>query len=110
MMETTDYVRNARRSREEDVRAMLDASAAGEEFEGQDAEDAISELPLSIEWQRHVVITLSTGGPAEWIDATVEADGSFRAEFHAVWGSESSIQPLREGDALWELVARYIEY
>jgi len=111
MNSTEDYVTGAFRSRNEDARVLLDALNAGEPTpEGDDASDAISELPLSVEVTRHVEILLSTGGPAEWIDAELYADGSIRsAEFVAVWGSDRRVSRIDETDALWTLAAQYVE-
>ena len=111
MDSTKDYVTGAFRSRNDDARALLDAQRAGEAVEGyDDATDAISELPLSIEVHRHVEILLSTGGPAEWIDAELYSDGSIRsAEFVAVWGSDRRVSRIDETDALWTLAEWYVE-
>ena len=111
MNSTEDYVTGAFRSRSEDARALLDAQRAGTPVDGyDDATDAIAELPLSIEVHRHVEILLSTGGPAEWIDAELEADGSIRsAEFVAVWGSDRRVSRIDESDALWTLAEWYVE-
>ena len=105
MSSTQDYVTGAFRSRNEDARVLLDAYAADVPTpEGDDASDVISELPLSVEMHRHVEILLSTGGPAEWIDAELEDDGSIRsAEFVAVWGSDRRASRIDETDALWSL-------
>lgn len=107
-MDTREYVSNARQSREEDARRMLDALEAGEEFEGQDADEALDELPLSVEVVRHVVIVLSTGGPHEEIDAVVDGDTMMRAHFRAGWGSDSRETRLTPNDALWTLAERYV--
>lgn len=104
-----DYVNNARNSREEDAQAMLDAVDAGEEYEGQDADEAIDELPLSVELEHHVVIVLSTGGPHEEIDVTIYGDGTIKeAKFGAYWGNNRKETRLHEGDALWTLAERYV--
>ena len=105
-----DYVNNARNSREEAAQAMLDAADAGEEYEEQDADEAIDELPLEVRAERHVVIVLSTGGPHEEIDATLYDDGTLKsATFGAYWGSDKKETQLRESDALWRLAERYVE-
>src|SRR5665647_3142828 len=111
MDSTKDYVTGAFRSRNDDARVLLDAQTAGSPVDGyDDATDAISELPLSIEVHRHVEILLSTGGPAEWIDAELESDGSIRsAEFVAVWGSDRRASRIDETDALWTLAEWYVE-
>ena len=107
---TKDYVTGAFRSRNDDLTAMLAAEAAGDEYEGDDPTERMEELPLSVELIRHVEILLSTGGPAEWIDAELEADGSIRsAEFVAVWGSDRRVTRIDETDALWALAEQYVE-
>ena len=111
MDSTKDYVTGAFRSRNDDARVLLDAQIAGKPTpEGDDASDAIAELPLSIEVHRHVEILLSVGGPAEWIDAELEADGSIRsAEFVAAWGLDRRSTRIDESDALWTLAEWYTE-
>jgi len=114
-MSTVDeYLNNAFTSRENDARDMLTASSDGAEYEGQDADDAISELPLAIDTRVHIVITLSMGGPSEQIDCEVSR-GQFgeweldRATFTVSWGFDSRTQRLYETDALYTLAERYIE-
>src|SRR5665647_3145968 len=111
MDSTKDYVTGAFRSRNDDARVLLDAQIAGKPVDGyDDAQDAIDELPLSIEVHRHVEILLSVGGPAEWIDAELYTDGSIRsAEFVAVWGSDRRSSRIDETDALWTLAEQYVE-
>lgn len=111
MSSTQDYVTGAFRSRNEDARVLLDAQTAGEPVDGyDDASDAIAELPLSIETERHVIILLSTGGPAEWIDVELYSNGEIRsAEFVAVWGSDRRATRIDETDALWTLAEQYVE-
>ena len=111
MDSTKDYVAGAFRSRNEDARVLLDASYAGSSVDGyDDAETAIDELPLSVEVERHVIIMLSVGGPAEWIDAELYEAGDIKsAEFVAVWGSERRATRIDETDALWTLAEQYVE-
>jgi len=110
MDSTKDYVTGAFRSRNDDLTAMLAAEAAGDEYEGDDPTERMEELPLSVELIRHVEILLSTGGPAEWIDAELETDGCIRsAEFVAVWGSERRVTRVAETDALWRFAERFAD-
>jgi len=111
MSSTEDYVTGAFRSRNEDARVLLDAQTAGEPVDGyDDASDAIAELPLGIDTERHVIITLSTGGPGEWIDVELDMAGDIQsAEFVAVWGSDRRVTRIDETDALWTLAEQYVE-
>lgn len=108
MSTTREYLDRAQQGRETDVQAMFDAEWNGEEYEGQPAEVALDELPLSVEIIRHVVITLSTGGPHEELDAELTADGDVRAAtFRAYWGSDRVEREVRQGSALWGLAERF---
>lgn len=113
MSAVENYVDTIFASRTADAEAMLKAELDGEEYEGQDASDAIAEFPLAIDPRVHVVITFGMGGPGDDIDCTLvrthygyELDA---ATYRAYWGSESKETRLREGDALWTLAERYIE-
>ncbi len=111
MSTADDYISNARASREEDVRALLDAEAADERTtDGEDPSDALDALPLEVAIEKHIVIVLSTGGPHEEIDAVVDDHGYvMSAAFRAVWGGDRVETPIREGDALWTLAQRFAE-
>jgi hypothetical protein len=110
MDSTEEYVTGAFRSREDDISAMFAAEKASREVEDGDPTEVMEELPLSVELKRHVEILLSTGGPAEWIDAELYADGSIAsAEFVVVWGSDRRVTVLRDSDALWRFAERFTD-
>lgn len=111
MSTPAEYVAGAFKSRTADATVMLEAFEDAEDMTGADeALTAIEEYPLEITVVRHVEILLSTGGPGEWIDVELDADGSIaRGTFVAVWGSERSEYVLNEDDALWTLAQRYVD-
>lgn len=104
---TTDYVNNAHDGREADVRALYERI----ENQDDDARTELDELPLGVEVERHIVITLATGGPHEQIDATVDEDGSILSTtFGAYWGSDRIERELHPDDALYRLAQEFAEY
>lgn len=105
MSSTEDYVNNAFHSREEDIAKLL----AGESLEdGGDAETELDEYPLDMSVKTVLTIDISTGGPGEWIEATID-DGGYvtEATFYAVWGSTKRETRLDETDALWQWAEAY---
>lgn len=113
MNSTAEHVNESYNSRSNDARDMLAAYETGDSWEGYDAGDSLSDLPLSIERKVLVTITLGTGGPSDWIDAvcsTFEGElGIESATYTAVWGSDRKVTELRSSDALWKLAEYYIE-
>lgn len=106
-----DYVTGAYASREEDARAILAAYDAGEEYEGQDAGDALAEWPLSVEVElgRPAEVLLSWGGPGEWLEATCRGGAVDSVTFHVVWGSERQETAVPEDSPLFHLAAWYVQ-
>lgn len=113
MSTTTKHVQDMFASRNEDAADMFDAYVTDREYEGQDAADALSELPLSVERKVLVTITLGTGGPSDWIECTCSARGGAleleRAVYVAQWGSDRVATTLERSDALYRFAAFHID-
>lgn len=75
----------------------LDENASAEDHQEQ-ADTALCELPLSVEVLRTVKILLSTGGPGDWLEVTLDAENDpIRAEYHFHdWFDHASV--TLEGD------------
>lgn len=113
MDSSADYVNEVFKSRSETAAEMLAAEEAGEEYEDQDASDAIWDFPLAIDRKVFVRITIGFGGPTDWIDAVCTSDGGMlgleSATYTAAWGSDRKVTELHRSDALWKLAERYVE-
>jgi hypothetical protein len=66
-----------------------------------DAQERIWEMPLSVEIVRTVKILLGTGGPGDWFEAQVDADGAIgRIEYHFNdWFDHAAINVSDDDDA-----------
>jgi hypothetical protein len=100
------YVHSAFRSHEDDIRKLLDGEAIED---GQDAQEALDEYPLAVEKEVHMVITISTGGPHEEIDAVISDGRVTRATFGCYWGSERIERSLSRSDALYQWAESLVE-
>lgn len=100
---------------EESMQAILDAEAASEEIDGQDATGALYEFGYGVDRKILVTITLAGGGPSAWIEcecsmgrhSELELDS---ATFHATWwGNTPDVRRLDSSDALYQYAERIIE-
>ena len=66
-----------------------------------DAQERIWELPLAVEVIRTVKITLGTGGPGDWFEAQIDAEGNIgRIEYHFNdWFDHAQISVSNDDDA-----------
>lgn len=83
----------------------------GSEYSAREtADERLDELPLSVEIVRHVKILLSTGGPADWLDAELDTDGDVRTlQYHFQdWGDHASVY-VEQDSPLWRYAERYAE-
>jgi hypothetical protein len=73
-------------------------------------EERLAEMPLSVEVIRHIKILLSTGGPADWLDAELDADNEIRVlEYHyADWGTHASVY-VEKHSPLWRFAESFVE-
>ena len=83
----------------------------GDELDEEQAGEYLDELPLSVEILRHVKITLGTGGPADWLDAELDAGGDIRTLYYhfADWFDHAST-PVDKDSPLWRFAERFAEY
>lgn len=78
-----------------------------EEMDEEAARERLDELPLGIELRRYVRITLSTGGPADYLDAELDADGRVQSvSYHFADWFDHAERVVPEDSALY----RYAEY
>jgi hypothetical protein len=81
----------------------------GSEYSAREsAEQRLMEMPLSVEVIRHVKILLGTGGPADWLDAELDADDEIRVlEYHyADWGTHAQTY-VEKGTPLWRFAETF---
>lgn len=83
----------------------------GSEYSARDsAEQRIQEMPLSVEVVRHVKILLGTGGPADWLDAELDADGDIRTlTYHFADWYDHAAQPVEKDSPLWRFAESFGE-
>ena len=79
-----DRIRKHYEGRMEDIATNLKINQEStDDHERDEAYDALMEMPLCVELVRVVKITLGTGGPGDWFEATVDEDGDIgRIEYH----------------------------
>jgi hypothetical protein len=100
---------------EERMQAILDAEAASEEIDGQDATDALYEFGYGVDRKILVTITLAGGGPSAWLDCECSKDDYGQLEldrvtYHATWwGDRPDNRQLDSSDALYQYAERIIE-
>ena len=69
--------------REEDMLNIFNAMDNEEEYEDQDAYDAIHEYALGYEQKNMLKIELSTGGPGDWLECYLSDNFSvYKVEYH----------------------------
>lgn len=69
--------------------------------ERDQASDELYQMPLAVEVVRVVKITIGTGGPGDWFEATVDDDGAIgRIEYHFNdWFDHAAINVSDDDDA-----------
>lgn len=83
----------------------------GSEYSAREsAEQRLAEMPLSVEIVRHVKVLLSTGGPADWLDAELSDEDDIRTlEYHfADWFDHAQTYVERD-TPLWRFAESFIE-
>lgn len=68
--------------REEDFDKIFEAMDNDEEYEGQDAYDAMHEYALHYDKKEMLKIQLSTGGPGDWLECYLSDNELYRVEYH----------------------------
>ena len=68
--------------REEDFDNIFEAMDNDEEYEGQDAYDALHEYALGYEKKDMLKIELSTGGPGDWLECYLSDNELYKVEYH----------------------------
>lgn len=118
-LSTLELTREHHAGREEHVAALFaaidqdggpDPDYDGQSLDADEAQTRLDELPLGIEVRRVLRVELSTGGPADWIEAELDDTGAVQsARFHfADWGTHES-RSIAEDSALWRLAEQYAE-
>lgn len=87
---------------------------AGNVIDGEEASDALWELPLSVDRFVSVKILLSTGGPADWLWVTCSENEGGLLQIESVtyhfsdWFDHAEMH-VESDSPLWELAERYVE-
>lgn len=68
--------------REEDMFNIFNALDNDEEYEGQDAHDAMHEYALGYDKIEMLKIQLSTGGPGDWLECYLSDNALYKVEYH----------------------------
>jgi hypothetical protein len=103
-----DRIERNLRSREADIKRLM-AAHNGEPDDEYD-EDSLYDFGLSVEVTRVIRHHLSTGGPADWIEGHLTADGGVlvRVTYHlADWFDHASEQ-VNSGP-MWDLMEWHAE-
>jgi hypothetical protein len=109
-----ERIADAMAGRTETIRTLQDEAAAFDEdgypVSDEDKIERLYEMPLSVEVIRHVKILLGTGGPADWLDAELNADNEIRVlEYHyADWGTHASVY-VEKHSPLWRFAESFVE-
>ena len=83
----------------------------GSEYSAREtAEERLLEMPLSVDIVRHVKILLGTGGPADWLDAELDADNDIRSlTYHFADWFDHAAQPVNQNSPLWRFAESFVE-
>jgi hypothetical protein len=109
-----ERIADAMAGRAATVATLQDEAAAFDEdgypVTDEEKVDRLYEMPLSVEIIRHVKILLSTGGPADWLDAEFDAEGDIRTlEYHyADWGDHAQTY-VEKDSPLWRFAETFTE-
>jgi hypothetical protein len=81
-------------------RAWSLSDKPGAQDRAEAAQERLWELPLSVETMRTVKVLLSTGGPADWIEATYREgeDEPFRISYHFADWFDHAARDLENDD------------
>jgi hypothetical protein len=106
MQETTqkcaDRISEALNSREQDIQLLM-ASSNDEDYQ------QLCEIPLSIETVRETTVTLSWGGPADYLHI-IHADGEIkRVTYRYSDWFDTAIDELDETSPLWDYAQFIVE-
>lgn len=95
---------------EETFDAIQHAAEDSEEYEGQDAFDALYDQPLEVTQQRYLCVVLTTGGPHIVATADFSENGIIHnTRLVGIWGSERIEQQVHAGSGLHWALQRYAE-
>lgn len=95
-----------------DFGRIMDAIRSDDDNTAEEAMDEQSEYPLSVELVRVVKVLLSTGGPADWLEATLNSDNDItRIEYHfSDWFDHASrVLEGDEFDAAEDFLGMFVE-
>lgn len=99
--------RNRESQYQEQFAAIDVASTVGDTASEEQAETDLDQSILAVDKGRGFDVTISTGGPGEWLTCTVDSDGEVdHVEFCVAWWSPVQRSTVNEGDALWRLAER----
>lgn len=90
------------------------AEIDGYETDSDSAREQVDTFALSIEQVLHVKITFGTGGPADWLDAEIDAEGAVRSlRYHFADWFDHAARDVEKDSPLWryaEGVAELVAY
>lgn len=89
-----------------EIADITDSTAPDELCEA--AQDAIYQLPLSVETFKLVRVLLSTGGPADWLEARIDTEGEIDRIEYVFQDWLDSASRVLDGDE-FDQAARFIE-
>jgi len=88
------------------IKDLMDKGREGDE----DALDEVTNLPLCIETKQETTITLSTGGPADYLHITHDQGEVLRVVYRFSDWFDTAIVELDETNPLWDYASDLIEY
>jgi hypothetical protein len=88
------------------IKDLMDKGRVGDE----DALDEVTNLPLSIETVKETTVTLSTGGPADYLHITHDQGEVLRVVYRFSDWFDTAIVELDETSPLWDYASDLIEY
>ena len=102
------YMKNRNEYLEELNDIFGDNEAEAEKVE--EALRALSDFPAHIESYKVIKITLSGGGPADWIEVKTDNDGYIRGmEYHYADWFDHAERKISENSYLWDFAAQIVE-
>jgi hypothetical protein len=88
------------------IKDLMDKGRGGDE----DALNEVTNLPLSIETVKETTVTLSWGGPSDYLHITHNEGEVLRVVYRFSDWFDTAIEELDETNPLWDYASDLIEY
>lgn len=105
-----ERIQDQLQQRNEMLEEIYDKLSSDERDDKEEAYEELYNLPLSIDTFKLIKIHLSTGGPGDWIEATLKENGYVEKMYYHFhdWFDHASI-PVDENSYMWQFATEVID-